>query len=122
MTSNLRDIHVYRHYVLAKYRQFSFSAPFSKKKPGYYTCTCTCSSAFCQKQGFRGKKWNQTVLLGCTSICPETTQKLESQRVFLSIKTMDLYAMVSGVGVASINTQFQDNEVSYDSRFHYATT
>ncbi len=34
-------------------------------------------------------------VLGCPSICPETTcQKLESQRVYLSIKTMDLYVMI----------------------------
>ena len=36
--------------------------------------------------------------LECTSICPETSQttyqKLESQCVYLSIKTMDLYAMI----------------------------
>ncbi len=33
--------------------------------------------------------------LECTSICPETTwQKLESKRVYLSIKTMGLYVML----------------------------
>ncbi len=40
----------------------------------------------------------------CTSICPETTQqKLESQRVYLSRKTMNLYVTFWGVdlGVAS---------------------
>ncbi len=31
-------------------------------------------------------------MLGCASICPETTyQKLESQRVYLTLLTMDLY-------------------------------
>ena len=35
-------------------------------------------------------------ILGCMSICPETScQKIESQRVYLSIKTMDLYVMIS---------------------------
>ncbi len=36
-------------------------------------------------------------MLGCTSICPETThQKLESQRVYLTLLTMDLYAIFYG--------------------------
>ena len=49
-------------------------------------------------------------MLGYTSICPETTWKiLESHRVYLSLKTMDLYVMFSvniDVGVASARLQF----------------
>ena len=34
-------------------------------------------------------------MLECTSICPETThQKLESQRVYLTLLIMDLYMYV----------------------------
>ncbi len=44
--------------------------------------------------------------LECTSICPETThQKLESQRPYLTLLTMDLYVIIRVkicVGVASI--------------------
>ena len=46
-------------------------------------------------------------MLEYTSICPETTcQILESQRVYLSLLTMDLHLQFSvnfDVGVASIN-------------------
>ncbi len=41
-------------------------------------------------------------MLGCTSTCPETTwQKLESQRVYLSVKTMKI-----DIDVASLNYNF----------------
>ncbi len=34
-------------------------------------------------------------MLECTSICPETIhQKLESQRVYLTLLTMDLYVII----------------------------
>ncbi len=34
-------------------------------------------------------------MLECTSICPETThQKLESQRVYLTLLTMDLFVNI----------------------------
>ena len=49
-------------------------------------------------------------MLGYTSICPETTRQiLESQRVYLFLKTMDLYVMFSviiHVGVASARLLF----------------
>ena len=45
-------------------------------------------------------------MLKCASICPETThQKLESQRVFLTFLTMNLYVK-NCVGVASTIPQF----------------
>ena len=49
-------------------------------------------------------------MLECTSIRPETThQKLESQRFYLTLLTMDLYVNIwvkICVGVASTNPQF----------------
>ncbi len=51
-------------------------------------------------------------MLECTSICPETThQKLESQRVYLTLLTVDLYVIFRvkiciHVGVASTKLQF----------------
>ena len=49
-------------------------------------------------------------MLECTSICPETThQKLESQRVYLTLLTVDLYVIFRVkicVGVASTILQF----------------
>ena len=49
-------------------------------------------------------------MLECMSICPETAhQKLESQRIYLTLLTMDLYVMFLVkicVGVASTILQF----------------
>ncbi len=42
-------------------------------------------------------------MLDCMSTCPQ--QKLESQRVYLSHKTKDLYLKIE-VGMASTNPQF----------------
>ncbi len=84
----LRDIQTY---TLAKYGRFEFSSeklPFLKKLQGY-------STRFFKNGVPRYETKKNRFLLGCTSICLETTwQKLESQRVYLSLKTTDLYVQL----------------------------
>ncbi len=65
-------------------------------------------------------------MLKCTSICLETThQKLESQRVYLTLLIMNLHVIfrvnicVHAVGVVST---IQENHASYNVRFCCVTT